>query len=309
MSAEKLRLLAVAEMKVPWEVIYARTEYIDSCSVASYINLVPPVEITHPQLNATVKLQTYEKNIDVNIDEYKCSQPTRIEYTVTKCMKDSTIPVAPEVKTRDGGIGSTRLLSLYGLRSFTLLLKIFAIDYSLPPALSVLLRGLNEARLRGDSECDLVLCVEGAELRAHKLVLAKYSEVLAMKIEIDGGRLHLKNITKAAAELFLEYVYTGYIVDFKDHELDLLDLAERYGVDDLSHQCKLRLWTVEAPRALRLLQSCKVKDMRDRLARIVLDSSWNQEDVQFTQDQSKALAAPLLLAAGTPPATLSFPCL
>ncbi|XP_034238627.1 speckle-type POZ protein-like isoform X2 [Thrips palmi] len=200
------------------------------------------------------------------------------------------------------------------LRCFTVQLRVYATP---EVQVSTLVSRLNQARLQGDPQCDASLCVEGEWLPAHRLVLATQSPVFAKMFggdfkEAGDGRVHLKDVSKGAAELLLEYMYTDRLEKCEGLELELLDLAERYCMNQLKQECRLLLWTVNAPRALQVLRGLPNPhvdaDTKKRLVRIVVDN-WKAttESSEWQEFQAEnPLAAELLVAVSSSELTVSL---
>ncbi|XP_026292753.2 uncharacterized protein LOC113217129 [Frankliniella occidentalis] len=149
----------------------------------------------------------------------------------------------------------------------------------------------NQARLKGHL-CDSKLVVEGVELPAHRMVLALRSPVLDRMLmtgsfkEAKEGRVELVDFSKSAVEKFLEFLYTDSIKNWGAREVELLLLADKYMVPELREVCSLRLWTCDAPYALKVLHAAGFHEilnrpLRRRLTAIVMD---NMETLANSKD-------------------------
>lgn len=161
----------------------------------------------------------------------------------------------------------------------------------------------NEARLKG-LFCDMKLVVEGVELPAHRMVLALRSPVLDKMLmsgnfrEAKEGHVELVDFSRSAVEKFLEFLYTDSIHNWGAREVELLLLAEKYMVPELRDVCSLRLWTCDAPYALKVLYAAGLHEilsrpLRRRLTAIVMD---NMETLANSKDWVAFQAAYPVLA-------------
>ncbi|XP_077544716.1 speckle-type POZ protein-like [Haemaphysalis longicornis] len=97
--------------------------------------------------------------------------------------------------------------------------------------------------LESRQSCDVVLKVEGREIRAHKLVLAARSPVFAAMFEhkMKESKLGRVEITDCDFEVFnevVEFIYTGRAPKLNDMAEQVLRAADKYDLGRLKAMCE-----------------------------------------------------------------------
>lgn len=100
--------------------------------------------------------------------------------------------------------------------------------------------------LREGTLSDIIIVVKDREFPAHRAVLAARStyffSMLTVNIEeAQKEKIVIPDVDVNAFSKFLEFVYTRSIVNWNDHELELLALSDRYQVDSLKIECEARV--------------------------------------------------------------------
>ncbi|KAJ1531420.1 hypothetical protein ONE63_000101 [Megalurothrips usitatus] len=136
---------------------------------------------------------------------------------------------------------------------------------------SVLGHALNAER-RAGSQCDVVFEVGGQPLPAHRLVVRATCPVFERMFAGEffrekDGRVEIWDVTRAAFEKFLEFLYTEEVTDWGGCEVDLLELSDRYLVAHLRAACELRLAHMTDAVALTVLRQAPAKPVIDAALR------------------------------------------
>lgn len=97
--------------------------------------------------------------------------------------------------------------------------------------------------LESRQSCDVVLKVEGREIRAHKLILAARSPVFAAMFEhkMKESKLGRVEITDCDFEVFnevVEFIYTGRAPKLNDMAEQVLRAADKYDLGRLKAMCE-----------------------------------------------------------------------
>ncbi|XP_034244159.1 uncharacterized protein LOC117646917 isoform X2 [Thrips palmi] len=158
-----------------------------------------------------------------------------------------------------------------------------------PPASGPQTLGLDlEAARAQGLLCDVVFKVDGEELAAHRAVVAARSPVFLRMLQSGfqedlEGVVHVEGVSAPLFRKFLTYLYRGELEreeHWKDCEVDLLELADRYMVDAMKAECERRLMQVGMGAVVSLLQTvstrpCISSSVRSRAVEVAIEN-WSQ---------------------------------
>ncbi|KAJ1523231.1 hypothetical protein ONE63_001113 [Megalurothrips usitatus] len=147
--------------------------------------------------------------------------------------------------------------------------------------MSALGRALHDKRKAGVG-CDVVLAVGDRTFPAHKLILQASSPVFDRMFTGDSfkesreHRVDIKDTSPPVFEKFLELLYLGEVEEWEGHELELLELCDRYLVNHLKAVCEKRFDKMDSRTALGVLTFAAQRpyvssDLRRKAARVAME--------------------------------------
>lgn len=100
--------------------------------------------------------------------------------------------------------------------------------------------------LTDSSSSDVTFRVQGEMIKAHSLIVAAGSPVLSalFKHDFEENRTRVVVIDDTNAQVFLQllqYLYSGTASEMEDVAMDLLVVADKYGVESLKDECAIVL--------------------------------------------------------------------
>ncbi|XP_044015191.1 speckle-type POZ protein-like [Aphidius gifuensis] len=130
----------------------------------------------------------------------------------------------------------------------TISIKLVTVLKSLPPQINrPLISGLL-SWLQNEKFSDIVLEVDGKDLKAHKMILSIKSPVFSAMFDYESmkesrdNRVVIKDIDADVVEQMLEYIYTEKTPSkIDDCVYDLIGAADKYQIDDLKEICENNL--------------------------------------------------------------------
>ena len=87
-----------------------------------------------------------------------------------------------------------------------------------------------------------IICSDGVEIKAHKMILAGFSPVMEAMIigkmtESKNNSVHIKDINSETMTEILRFIYTAQVNNIKDLAVQLLHGAEKYALYVLKKLC------------------------------------------------------------------------
>lgn len=137
---------------------------------------------------------------------------------------------------------------------------------------------------------DITFKCEDASIRAHTLIIASGSPVLAAMFQNDYGEkeervVEIKDIKPSVLEQLLRYFYTGDI-NFKQVNVDeLLTAADKYVIDSLKEECAQNLaQSINLENAVHYLVLAHLHSSPNLMTKVINFMTSNAKAVSIRQD-------------------------
>jgi hypothetical protein len=119
-----------------------------------------------------------------------------------------------------------------------------------------------EAMVGNKETSDVTLIVDGCQFYVHQLILAARSPAFKRFFDENLKELTSSHVTindrisKEAFSKVLRFIYTGNIVKFDDHALEIFAFSHLYAIEDLKEICEIELFeTINEQNALDIFQN------------------------------------------------------
>ncbi|XP_044021024.1 speckle-type POZ protein-like [Aphidius gifuensis] len=180
----------------------------------------------------------------------------------------------------------------------TILIKLVTVHESLPTKNNhQLISGLLSC-LQNEKFSDIVLEVDGKELKAHKMILSIKSPVFSAMFDHESmkesrdNRVVIKDIDVDVVKQMMEYIYTGKTPSkIDDCVHDLIGAAVKYQIDDLREICENNLMermTVDnAVDTLIVADRYDAKELKNKVVEFIKQNVSIVDSADFKDLESK----------------------
>lgn len=126
--------------------------------------------------------------------------------------------------------------------------------------------GIHANLFNSELYSDLKIICNDRNIHAHRAILHSSSDVFASLIqESSTNKIDLMEVNGAIIFELIRYIYTGFVENLDEIALELLDVANRYGIRDLKQKCINSI-----SRYLSIKNVLRVSVVADRLNETIL---------------------------------------